>query len=135
MKRLKNNSELKVKRQELRRNQTESEKLVWAKLRNRQLGGFKFFRQYSVGPYILDFYCPEIKIAMEIDGGQHEENKNYDNQRTIYLRQKEIEVLRFWNNDVVHNIDGLLEEVMKNITPLTPLNLRGGLVCKKEKKI
>jgi len=70
----------------------------------------KFFRQYSLVPYILDFYCPEKKLAVELDGGQHNQpdGREYDAARTIYLNANGIEVMRFWNNEVLGNMDGVL---------------------------
>jgi very-short-patch-repair endonuclease len=84
MKFLRNNPTLKQRRRELRRNQTEAEKALWAHLRNKQFYGMKFFRQYSIGPYILDFYCPTLKLAVEFGGGQHNpfEGKEYDAARS-----------------------------------------------------
>ena len=97
MKYLHNNPGLKHRRQELRKNQTNAEQAIWAHVRNRQVNGMKFFRQYSIGSYILDFYCPEIKIAIEIDGGQHNlpRGKKYDDARSEYLKSQGIDVLRF----------------------------------------
>ncbi|MBI4745618.1 MAG: DUF559 domain-containing protein [Deltaproteobacteria bacterium] len=66
-----NNLKFKERRRELRRNQTEAEKLLWARLRNKQIHGIKFFRQFSIGAYVLDFYSSTIKLAVELDGGQH----------------------------------------------------------------
>ena len=88
MKFLRNDPTLKQRRQELRRNQTEAEKTLWAHLRNKQFYGMKFFRQYSFGPYILDFYCPTMKLAVELDGGQHNlcESKEYEAVRSEYLK-------------------------------------------------
>jgi very-short-patch-repair endonuclease len=70
----------------------------------------KFFRQYSFGPYILDFYCPQKKLAVELDGGQHNQldGREYDADRTNYLNVYGIEVVRFWNNEVLGNMDGVL---------------------------
>jgi len=78
---------------------------IWGYLRNKQFYGLKFFRQYSVGPYILDFYCPRLRLGVELDGGQHaeEEIREYDMARSEYLRAQEIEVIRFWNNEVMKN--------------------------------
>jgi very-short-patch-repair endonuclease len=102
MKFLRNDPTLKKRRQELRRNQTEAEKMLWAHLRNKQFYGMKFFRQYSIGPYILDFYSPTIRLAVGLDGGQHNqsENKEYDLARSEYLRAQSIDVIRFWNHEV-----------------------------------
>ena len=90
MKFLRNDPALKERRRALRRNQTESEKVFWAHLRNKQFYGMKFFRQYGIGPYILDFYCPTIKLAVELDGGQHNqsENKEYDLVCSQYLKSR-----------------------------------------------
>jgi very-short-patch-repair endonuclease len=84
-----NNQKLKPLRQALRRNQTDAERKLWNAIRRRQLLGLKFIRQYSVGNYILDFYCSEKRFAIELDGGQHadEENKKADDERTAYLNQ------------------------------------------------
>lgn len=110
-----NKLELKDRRRNLRRNQTEAEKLLWQRLRNKQLNDLKFFRQYSVGAYILDFYCPTLKLAIELDGGQHgmPEALAYDEARTKYLNELGIEVMRFWNADVIKGIDEVLMEIQR----------------------
>ncbi|TAN41409.1 MAG: endonuclease domain-containing protein [Nitrospirae bacterium] len=120
-----NDPVLKEQRRGLRRNQTDAEKAFWSKVRAKQFYGIKFFRQYSIGPYILDFYCPTLKLAVELDGGQHTEKQNqeYDTARTEYLTTQGIKVVRFWNNEVLCNIDGVLEKITP---PAPPLNLRGG---------
>ena len=114
-----NKTIFKERRRDLRRNQTEAEKVLWKQLRNKNLLGLKFFRQYSVGAYIVDFYCPEYKLAIELDGGQHaeEENKEYDKIRTDYLKSIGVEVVRFWNNEVLQNIEGVLEKIKMKLTP------------------
>jgi very-short-patch-repair endonuclease len=119
MKYLRNDPSLKERRRELRRNQTEAEKTFWAHVRNGQFHGMKFFRQYSVGPYILDFYCPVKKLAVELDGGQHNqtENMEYDAARSEYLSAHGIEVLRFWNNDVLLDVQSVLTRVEEKLTP------------------
>jgi len=107
---LKNDPILKDRRRELRRTQTDAERAFWAKVRNMQFHGVKFFRQYSFGPYILDFYCPEKKLAVELDGGHHNlpDGRENDAARTNYLNAHGIKVVRFWNNEVLGNIDGVL---------------------------
>ncbi len=100
----------------LRKNQTPQESILWARLRRKHLG-HKFKRQYSVGPYILDFYCPTKKLAIEIDGSQHLENKEYDQERTDYLSILEIKVLRFWNNEINNNINGIVEKILSELSP------------------
>jgi len=107
---LKNDPALKGRRKDLRRNQTDAERAFWSIVRNKQFLGMKFFRQYSFGPYILDFYCPEKKLAVELDGGQHNlpEGREYDAARTNYLNDHGVEVVRFWNNEVLGKMDGVL---------------------------
>lgn len=121
----KNDPALKDRRRELRRNQTDAEKALWARVRNKQFCGLKFFRQYSMGAYVLDFYCPEKKLAVELDGGQHNlaEGKEYDAERTAYLNAHGIEVVRFWNNEVLYEMEGALESLIQRlIPPDLPLN-------------
>ena len=94
---LHNDPKLKERRKDLRNNQTKEEKFLWMNLRQKKLG-FRFLRQHSIGPYIVDFYCPEKKLAIELDGYQHreKENKIYDKNRDEYLELNDIKVLRFW---------------------------------------
>jgi very-short-patch-repair endonuclease len=101
----------------LRKSQTEAEQILWSKLRSRQLLGFKFRRQHPIENYILDFYCIEAQLAIEIDGGQHAEKENIkrDDQRTALLNQKGIRVIRYWNNDVLEHIDEIYEDIYINL--------------------
>ena len=117
---LRNSLKFKTRRKSLRENQTEAERLLWERLRAKRFFGYKFFRQYGIGNYILDFFCPEISIAIEVDGSQHAEQIEYDKERTEYLKNNNITVLRFWNNDVMKNMDAVLTEVMTHL-PLPPL--------------
>jgi len=98
---------------ELRLGQTEAEKILWFKLRNWQLDGAKFRRQQRIGGYIVDFVCLENKLIIEIDGGQHDEApaREEDNRRTRWLEGRGYQVLRFWNNDILLNMDGVLEKI------------------------
>jgi len=100
---------------ELRRNQTDSEKLLWSRLRNRQLEGRKFRRQQIIGPYIADFLCLEPKLIVELDGGQHVEQQDSDAARTAYLSAMGYQVLRFWNNEAISNIEAVLESIRQAI--------------------
>ena len=108
---------LKENRIKLRKNQTHVEFILWSKLRNKQLLGIKFYRQYSIGYYIVDFYCHQYKLVIELDGGQHNEKsrKAYDDKRTQFLNGQGIVVLRFWDNDVINNIKGVLEVIKRQI--------------------
>ena len=116
---LKNDPALIDRRRKLRRTQTDAERAFWSKVRNGQFHGLKFFRQYSVGPYILDFYCPEKKMAVELDGGQHNlpDGREYDAERTAYLNYHGIEVVRFWNNEVLCESEGVLDSLTQRLTP------------------
>ena len=97
----------------LRREQTEAERILWARLKGRQLEGIKFRRQQSIGGYVVDFVSFERKLIVEIDGGHHDEEeiRKKDNERTSVLRGENYLVLRFWNNDVLVNTDGVLEKI------------------------
>ena len=117
MKRINNLPLLKERRIELRKNQTREEKILWERLRQNQLG-FKFKRQHSVGPYILDFYCSEKKLAIELDGSHHVDNKEYDTQRSDYLSVLGIKVLRFWNSEVSANIEIVIQRIEKELSIL-----------------
>jgi very-short-patch-repair endonuclease len=98
---------------ELRHAETEAEKKLWALLRNRQLSGKKFRRQHVLANYILDFYCHECKLAIELDGNVHlkKEQRQYDAARTTVLNEYGIKVIRFWNNDVLHKAEKVLEKI------------------------
>jgi len=124
-----NKTQYKEKRRDLRRHQTDAERVLWGRIRDKRFLGLKFFRQYGVGFYIVDFYCPAYRLAIELDGGQHAEaeSQEYDAIRTDYLKSINIKVIRFWNHDVLLNVEGVLEEMRRGITPLAPLILRGGL--------
>jgi very-short-patch-repair endonuclease len=104
----------------LRRNQSDAEGAFWAKVRDKQFFGMKFFRQYSIGPYILDFYCPTLKLAVELDGGQHNQSdgREHDAVRSGYLKAQGIDVVRFWNNEVLLDIQSALSKLALKVTPL-----------------
>lgn len=106
------------KARNLRNNPTEAEKLLWRKIQHEQIG-VKFRRQHPVPPYIVDFYCPDFRLVIEVDGGQHNENKR-DDVRTEYLENLGYKVLRFWNNDVLGNIDGVLQIIAMELKALPP---------------
>lgn len=100
---------------ELRREQTTAEELLWKLLRNRRMFGMKFRRQHPAPPYVLDFFCEAVKLAVELDIGQHNspDGRASDEQRTKRLFESEIRVLRFWNNEVMEDIEGVLNGVWK----------------------
>jgi leucyl-tRNA synthetase len=105
-------TELKDRRRELRKRSTPQEDLLWEELRNRKLGP-KFRRQHSVGRYILDFYCKEKRLLIEIDGGVHRTNeaREYDAVRDKYFRELDFKILRFANDEVEQNIKKVLEKI------------------------
>jgi len=114
---------------ELRKNMTEVERFLWRQLRNRQLHGYKFPRQHTVGRFIVDFVCLEKNLVIEVDGGQHAKNLEADVKRTEYLKEKGYRVLRFWNNEVLQETESvlsvicswLLEDVPPHPNPLPPI--------------
>ena len=97
----------------LRRDATDAERFLWRLLRNRQFLGFKFRRQHPLAGYVLDFYCHEARLAIELDGGQHAEPERatLDAKRTQELETLGVRVVRFWNNDVLRNPEGVLEVI------------------------
>ena len=99
-----------LKARHLRRNQTEAEKLLWYKIRDRQVNGFKFKRQQPLWNYIADFLCSELFLIVEVDGGQHN-GSTQDEIRTKFLNDHGYEVVRFWNNEVLENIEGVAQSL------------------------
>ncbi len=98
------------RRQYLRRNMTKAEIVLWSKLKGKQLNGLKFRRQHGINNYVVVFYCPELKLAIEIDGDVHAYNSRivYDKQRQKEIEALGIKVLRYTNNDILNNIEGIL---------------------------
>lgn len=92
---------------------TDAERVLWQSLRNHQLAGFKFRRQKPIGSYIVDFVCIEKKIIIEVDGGQHALQQEYDSERSDYLKRKGYKILRFWNHDVLKEKDAVLDRIHK----------------------
>lgn len=106
---------------ELRSTLTDAENLLWSLLRSRQFCGFKFRRQHPLGRYILDFYCHDTLLAIELDGGGHacDDQMAYDVVRTKALEGAGIRVLRFWNNDVLNDTESVLEAIYAALSPST----------------
>ncbi len=100
----------------LRRAMTDAEKTLWRALRNRQLAGYKFRRQTTIGPYIADFACIAAHLVIELDGGQHATSAT-DAARTAWLKSQGWRVLRFWKDDVVENLTGVLETIAAALGP------------------
>jgi very-short-patch-repair endonuclease len=101
-----------VRARQLRRALTPAEQRLWQYLRSGQLGGYGFRRQYPVGPFIVDFFCPAAKLVIEVDGDTHTEQAQYDTERTRWLEeQKTYRVIRFMNSEVDHNIEAVVEAI------------------------
>ena len=121
----------------LRKRMTDAERLLWRHLRNRELGGWKFRRQYPVTPHIVDFICVDKNIVIEVDGGQHAENEDSDLQRSAFLNKMGYRVFRFWNNQVLQETEAVLEAIFAILAdgkqnspspqPSPPLGERGNL--------
>ena len=115
---------------ELRRNATDAERILWSRVRDRQLDGRKFRRQYPIGPYVADFACPQERLVVELDGGAHASQSDYDAERTRFLEADGYRVLRFWNTDVLMNLAGALEAIRATwgatLTPGPSPRGRGG---------
>jgi very-short-patch-repair endonuclease len=118
----------------LRHSLTGAETRLWRALRRGQLNGLQFRRQHPLGPFTLDFYCPRLRLAIELDGGQHAEQKRLaDARRTRFLSEKNISVVRYWNNDIFGNLQGVLADLAAitekrehELTPSPTLPLSGG---------
>jgi very-short-patch-repair endonuclease len=108
---------LKARRRELRNNPTPAEAILWKHLQRRQLLGKKFRRQYSIGRYIVDFFCVECDLAVELDGASHfrELGAEYQGERTAFLQEMGIELIRFENKIVYENIEAVLETIRETI--------------------
>jgi very-short-patch-repair endonuclease len=115
--RLFNRKELLERRIQLRKNQTPQEVLLWEVLSNKKLG-VKFRRQHSIGPYIVDFYCREKKLVIELDGSQHIKQKEYDRERDNFLKSHNITTIRFWNNQINESLDGVVMNILETIKQL-----------------
>ncbi|MCH7634437.1 MAG: endonuclease domain-containing protein [Proteobacteria bacterium] len=101
------------KARELRKNPTNAEQALWKHLRMRQIGGYKFRRQQPIGPYIVDFVSFERKVIIEVDGGQHSQQTEYDAERTAWLNAQGYRVLRFWNNQILEEVEAVKAGILK----------------------
>ena len=110
-------AELRDRARRLRREQTDAERTLWKALRSRRLGGLKFRRQHPVGSYFVDFCCLEFKLAVELDGGQHALQTDVDERRSDSLARKGYRVLRFWNHEVLTNLEGVLHRIAESTEP------------------
>ena len=103
------------KARNLRSASTDAERALWTRLRGRRLGDFKFRRQYPVSGFIVDFACLESHVVVELDGSQHFETSDYDTRRTTVLQKSGFRVIRFWDNDVLKELERVLEEILRQL--------------------
>lgn len=115
-----------AKARQLRQNPTEAERALWRHLRLRQLAGCKFRRQQPLVRYIVDFVCFENQLVIELDGGQHCEQVAYDVARSEWLRAQGFRVLRFWNHEVLQDIEAVKEVIKEAVPPSSILPHKGG---------
>jgi very-short-patch-repair endonuclease len=114
--------ELKNRARKLRSNQTDVEANLWRRLRDRKVFGAKLRRQHPIGPYIVDFFCPTLGLIIDLYGGQHADQSGADQARTCFLESRGYRVLRFWNNQVILQLDEVLEQIAKwCVDPHPPL--------------
>jgi very-short-patch-repair endonuclease len=129
-------SQLRARVRELRKNPTDAERALWQRLRYWQLDGFKFRRQQSIGRYIVDLVCLQSRLIIELDGGQHVQRAGYDRDRDAWLQDQGFIVLRFWNDEVLRNIEGGLERIAEKLerTPYLSPSPQGGRRRKRKPK-
>ena len=108
-------NQLKHLARNLRKNHTDVEQLLWNHLRNRQLANCKFRRQFTINPYIVDFVCLSRKLIIELDGGQHADAIEEDTTRTKFLTAEGFKVLRFWNNEVLEEMEAVLQKIFEEL--------------------
>ena len=114
------------KARELRNNPTDAERFLWSHLRLRQLGGHKFRRQQPLGDYIVDFACLEKRVVIEVDGGQHAEQTDYDSKRENWLRAEGFTVLRFWDHDVLMHVEDVKQVIWEALSAPSSILPRNG---------
>jgi very-short-patch-repair endonuclease len=114
---LKYDKKLKEYSRTLRRNMTDAERSLWLKIKGKQLKGYQFYRQKTIGNYIVDFYCPKADLVIEVDGGQHysDKGKQKDRMRDNYMSQLGLKVLRFSDREVLKNLNGVIDVIWKNL--------------------
>lgn len=110
---------------ELRKHQTDAERKIWQRLRDRNFLNLKFKRQYVIDSYIVDFCCPEKMLIIEIDGSQHQDQKSYDDNRKKHLEGKGYTIIRFWNNEVLKEPEVILDAIYQKINAPHPNPLPG----------
>jgi very-short-patch-repair endonuclease len=112
-------SEPRERARSLRKSMTDTERRLWAKLRNRRFAGFKFRRQVPLGPFIADFVCFDRRMILELDGGQHTQQQEYDAARTRWLEEHGFRVVRFWNHELWQDRDAVEELIWQRLHEMT----------------
>ena len=112
--------DIREKARYLRKNQTNAEKVLWRKIRYKQIEGYQFRRQVVIGFCIVDFVCLEKKLVIELDGSPHLENIEYDKQRTEWLNSQGFRVIRFWDSEVINSIDSVKKAILENLLLPSP---------------
>ncbi len=108
---MRNTPKVNERTQKLRKQLTDAERHLWGRIRRHQLNGYRFRRQAPIGRYIVDFVCLSERLIIEVDGGQHSDRRDVDARRTEWLESQNFRVLRFWNNEVFENIEGVIETI------------------------
>ncbi len=116
---------LRERARRLRRDQTAAERRLWTRLRGRQVAGANFRRQQPIGPFIVDFCCPDMRLIVELDGGQHATRVEYDMGRTAFLASRGYRVIRFWDNEVLQETEAVLERIVQAVIDPHPDPLPG----------
>ena len=114
--RVRASKELLVRAKAMRHESSNAERALWRQLRGRRLAGYKFRRQVVIAPFIVDFVCFEAKLIVEADGGQHADRGGYDARRSTLLEQKGYRVIRFWNNEILSNLEGVLARIVSALS-------------------
>jgi very-short-patch-repair endonuclease len=117
--------ELLARAKEMRREPTAQEEALWEKLRAKRLAGWKFRHQSPIGPFVPDFCCPAARLIIELDGSQHAKAEAYDDARTRFLEREGYRILRFWNNDIDRNLEGVLTTIREALTAPLPARKAG----------
>jgi len=113
-----------LKARALRKRSTDAERLLWSRLRGKQAGGYKFRRQQPIGDFIVDFTCFELRLIIEVDGGGHSEQIEADQKRTAWLESQGFRVVRYWNNEVLLQTQGVLEAIWQAVEAQQPTESR-----------
>jgi adenine-specific DNA-methyltransferase len=125
---MKKDPSITARARELRKNMTPAERILWKAIRSRRFANFKFRRQHPFGEYILDFYCSNTQLLLEIDGETHLGNEKADEKRSAWLQQQGVKVLRFWNTQIYDEFESVLEMIFRECDARKDLRFQSSLV-------